>query len=201
MLGLGFFSLGVFLILVLGLSQGWLQPYDERVLTVFHTLTSLALTRAAVAVSLLGSGWVVAPLALGAFVGLRRVSPSAGHRFALAVAGGVLLFLLVVFVIDRPRPALFDSPISEPTASFPSGHVMNTTIVFLSLYLSQVRFGLWGKRVTAWSGMILLLSVSASRLYLQIHYPSDIVAGAALGVGWVLLVFGANVKATKRAEC
>lgn len=188
-LGVAAFALGLFLSLTLGVLLGWVALFDTWALTQLHTLASPPLTRAAIAVSILGSGWVVTPLAVGAYLGLRRAALTEARWLFVSVVGGLLLFLAVVFLIDRPRPVLFSSPVSEPTASFPSGHAMNTTVVFLSLYLAVGRLRLSWRPWLGWFGLTVVLAVSASRLYLQIHFPTDLIAGMALGVGWVLALY------------
>ena len=178
--------LAAFLGLLVGVLAGWVDLPDRHVLTWLSTRATPSLTRLAIAVSILGSGWTITPLALGAFLALRRTSPPRAQWLLLTVGGGLLLFLALAFLIGRPRPTLFESPVTEPTASFPSGHALNTTVVFAALYLviSPARRG-W-RTALAVVGTLTVLSVSASRLYLQIHYPSDLVAGIALGVAWVL---------------
>lgn len=161
-------------------------------------LASPGVTQFAVALSLLGSGWAITPLAVVAYLSLRQKSQGASRLFFATVSGGLLLFLAVVFLIDRPRPTLFDSPVSEPTASFPSGHAMNATVVLLSLYLVLGSIDASWRRPLAWLGVVVVLGVSLSRLYLQIHYPSDVVAGVALGTGWVLLVCGYGLQRLSR---
>ena len=186
--GLFWLCLTTFLVLTPGVLAGWLETPDRHVLTWLSTKATPPLTRLAIAVSILGSGWAITPLALGAFLALRRRSPPRAWWLLVAVGGGLLLFLAVAFLIGRPRPTLFESPVSEPTASFPSGHALNTTVVFAALYLVMpVRRG-W-RMGLAVVGILTVLAVSASRLYLQIHYPSDIVAGIALGVAWVLAFY------------
>ncbi len=187
-------ALGVFFVLTLGVVWGLLEPLDHALLRALHTLASPGLTQFAVALSLLGSGWAITPLAGVAYLGLRRKSRSASRLFIATVGGGLFLFLAVVFLIDRPRPTLFDSPVSEPTASFPSGHAMNATVVLLSLHLVLGSIDASWRRPLAWFGVAVVLGVSLSRLYLQIHYPSDIVAGIALGTGWVLLISGYGLR-------
>lgn len=172
--------------LLLSVLTGWADLPDRHTLTWLSTLATPTLTRLAVAVSILGSGWTVTPLALGAFLALRQTSLPRAQWLLVAVGGGLLLFLALVFLVGRPRPTYFPSPVTEPTASFPSGHAMNTTVVFLALYLVT------GPARRAWRtwlavfGVLTVVLVSASRLYLQIHYPSDIVAGISLGAAWVL---------------
>ncbi len=183
--GLFWLCLATFLVLTPGVLTGWLEVPDRHVLVWLSTLATPPLTRLAIAVSILGSGWTITPLALGAFLALRRTSPPRARWLLVAVGGGLLLFLALAFLVGRPRPTLFESPVSEPTASFPSGHALNTTVVFAALYLVMPVCRVW-RTGLAVLGILTVLSVSASRLYLQIHYPSDIVAGIALGVAWVL---------------
>lgn len=182
-------SLSLFLFFTLSVLLGWGTAFDTWALVWLHTLASPSLTHTAIILSLLGSGWVITPLAVGAYLGLRRAAPAEARWLFILVVGGLILFLAVVFLIDRPRPTLFNSPVSEPTASFPSGHAMNTTIVFLSLYLALTQLYLRWRHLFGCLGLVTLLVVSASRLYLQIHYPTDIIAGVALGVSWVMALY------------
>ena len=63
---------------------------------------------------------------------------------------------------------------------------MNTTIIFLSLYLALAQLHLRWRHLLGYLRLVTLLVVSASRLYLQIHYPTDIIAGVAPGISWVM---------------
>lgn len=184
--GLFWLCLAAFLALLGSVLAGWADLPDRYVLVWLSTLATPFLTRFAIAVSILGSGWAITPLALGAFLALRRRSPPRARWLLMAVGGGLLLFLALAFLIGRPRPTFFPSPVSEPTASFPSGHALNTTVVFAALYLvlNPVR-RVWRKGLAV-IGVLTVALVSASRLYLQIHYPSDIVAGIVFGLAWVL---------------
>ena len=183
------FSLATFAVLTASVLAGWADLPDRHLLTWLSTRATPPLTRLAVAVSILGSGWAITPLALGAFLGLRRTSPPRARWFLAAVGGGLLLFLALALLIGRPRPAFFPSPVSEPTASFPSGHALNTVVVFLALYLVTGPAHRPWRTWLAVFGVLTVVLVSASRLYLQIHYPSDVVAGIALGTAWVLALY------------
>ncbi len=178
--------LATFGLLTLGVLGGWSDPFDRHVLTWLSTRATPPRTRLAVALSILGSGWTVAPLCLGGFLGLRRAAPGRARWLLVTVGGGLLLFLALGFAVGRPRPAFFPSPVTEPTASFPSGHALNTTVVFLSLYLMTGSAGRAWRRGLAAFGVLTVVLVGASRLYLQIHYPTDVAAGTLLGVAWVL---------------
>jgi len=107
----------------------------------------------------------------------------------VSVAGGTLLSLLLKWGFDRPRPDLVPHAVEVYTRSFPSGHAMLSTITYLTLgaLLAQVQSR---KRVKAYLlGWALLLSflIGLSRIYLGVHWPTDVLAGWCVGSAWALL--------------
>ncbi len=113
-------------------------------------------------------------------------------RFALIALGGSLLLdeaLKIVFA--RPRPTLWMTAEHQHTFGFPSGHAM--ACATLAVVVSALA---WRER---WRWPILLVSIAfalivgASRIYIGVHYPSDVLAGWSAGVAWAmathLLVF------------
>ena len=95
---------------------------------------------------------------------------------------------LTKVVLTRPRPELFPDVNYWQTASpsFPSGHATGSAVFALTLWFVVRRLAPEWQGLAGVLGLLFCLSVSASRLYLQVHYPSDILAGLALGSGWVL---------------
>jgi undecaprenyl-diphosphatase len=88
----------------------------------------------------------------------------------------------------RPRPDLL--VMSEQfTASFPSGHAMLSAVTFLTLGALLARFAPNRplQALSVFLAIFLTLLVGASRLYMGVHYPSDILAGWCLGAAWALL--------------
>ena len=137
---------------------------------------------------------VASPLALGSLATVLALYLGFRHRRAAVFLGGgfggaMLLNLLFKLLFARVRPALFGQLTLAPGFSFPSGHAMNTTVVFAALYLAMSPVRRVWRTGLAVVGGLTVLSVSASRLYLQIHYPSDVVAGIALGTAWVLALY------------
>lgn len=86
----------------------------------------------------------------------------------------------------RARPHLWEVPIPEPDYAFPSGHAMS------SMTLVAVLVGLtWGTRWCGWvlvSGSAFVVAIAWTRLYLGVHYPSDILAGWMLSLAWTVSV-------------
>src|SRR5262249_40656487 len=127
-------------------------------------------------------------LAVGIFLLLAR-QPRAGGFVVVAVVGGLLLSSLLKAVIDRPRPGVVPHLSHVDTSSFPSGHSMMSAVTYLTLgsllarltprYLLKVYF----------VGVALLLTilVGLSRVYMGVHYPTDVLAGWSAGLAWAVL--------------
>lgn len=136
---------------------------------------------------------VVAVLAVAGFLALAK---SAGLRtgrmvlFTLAASGGgLVLSSLLKYSIDRPRPDLVPHGTEIYTSSFPSGHSMMSAVVYLTLAALIVRL-VARKRLKGYVlfvAVALTLLVGVSRVYLGVHWPSDVLAGWAAGAGWALL--------------
>lgn len=121
-------------------------------------------------------------LAVVAAVPLARRCRAFGRVLPLAILAGVAADVILKLLIDRPRPA---EPLTGTAlGSFPSGHVIHA-VVFLGMIPPAV-YLLTGSRWLWWSAGILaavcVLGVAASRVYLGAHWPSDVFAGAVVGV-------------------
>lgn len=130
-------------------------------------------------------------LAVVGFLLLRRAF-AAAILTAVAVLGAQLTSALLKLAFDRPRPALVPAFVEVYTASFPSGHAMASTAVYLTLAIQLARV----HRELAIRGYLLAVAltlsaaIGASRVYLGVHWPTDVVAGWAAGGAWALLVMG-----------
>ena len=139
-------------------------------------------------VTWLGSLYVLAPLALLVLLALLwRGRGCDGLLLALGLGVAALLSSTLKELVARARPDLFAPLVSSPTdGSFPSGH-MTQAVAFALAFL------LLGRR-REWRGLpalgvllaLIAVSVGVSRVYLQVHYPTDVAAGLLLGLAWVL---------------
>lgn len=112
---------------------------------------------------------------------------SAALFVLVSVIGGTLISTLLKMGYNRPRPDL--TTMSEQfTASFPSGHAMLSAVTFLTLGALLARFAPTHRLQIFYISAALLLTflVGLSRLYMGVHYPSDILAGWCLGSAWAL---------------
>ncbi|WP_341896484.1 phosphatase PAP2 family protein [Ferrovibrio terrae] len=116
---------------------------------------------------------------------LRRRLRTAVFVF-LAIAGGQLMSSLLKAGFERPRPDLVPHGMTVYTASFPSGHAMMTAIVYLTLAALLAR----SESRARLKAFLLLLAVSVtllvgvSRVYLGVHWPSDVLGGWMIGSAW-----------------
>jgi undecaprenyl-diphosphatase len=170
------------------MAQGLTQRFDEAVLLWFAVRASPRLDTVALEVTALGSGFVIWMVVLtgSAFLWATR------HRYSAALLwtaflGGSALNWLLKSLFHRPRPEVFAwrTPYAGQS-SFPSGHSTTAMVVYATLAYLVVRLepsrGL--RRLTLGVFGLVVLLVGVSRLYLGVHYPSDVLAGYLSGFAW-----------------
>ena len=162
--------------------------FDVPVLTWFYGLISPTLTQIALALSTVGGLEVMIALSVLLIIFLWFKSHREAVFFAVSMVGASVIMGLTKVILARPRPELFPNVNYWKTASpsFPSGHATGSAVFALTLFFVVRRLAPKWQGLAGALGLLFCLSVSASRLYLQVHYPSDILAGLALGSGWVL---------------
>lgn len=106
-----------------------------------------------------------------------------------AVAGGALVGRLLKATFDRPRPDLVPHLVDVHTTSFPSGHAMNSAVVFLTLgaLLARTETDYRARVYVLCVAILLTLTIGFSRVYLGVHWPSDVMAGWMVGGAWATL--------------
>ena len=175
--------------------EGGLAQFDTALQMAFRTSGDLStligppwVQEAARDVTALGSFAFLAILFLGT-VGYLLL---AGRRdlallVAIAVLGGAALSTALKLGFNRPRPALQHAA-RVFTASFPSGHAMLSAVTFLTLGALLTRVSTNWRLKLYFMSMALLLTfiVGVSRVYLGVHYPSDVVAGWIIGGAWAM---------------
>ena len=177
--------------------EGETLPFDRAVLLALRTPGNLAvpigpawLAEVARDVTGLGGGAILTAVTL-AVVGYLALTHAfaAAWRVGLAVAGGTVLSTLLKLAYDRPRPDIVPHAVAVYSASFPSGHAMLSAVTYLTLgallcetqALPRVRAYVLGLAI------LVTLLVGTSRIYLGVHWPTDVLAGWCGGAGWALL--------------
>jgi undecaprenyl-diphosphatase len=106
----------------------------------------------------------------------------------VAVAGGEAINSLLKILFARPRPDLFAPAVEVFTASFPSGHAALSAITYMTLALVLAR-GTKSRQLRIYImavAITLIILIGVSRVYLGVHYPTDILAGWCFGSAWAL---------------
>ena len=120
----------------------------------------------------------------------------------VAVAGGMLLTSVLKGYFDRDRPSVIPHLADTLFQSYPSGHSMMSSVVYLSLAVLLAR-AMERRRVKIYCvsvALLLTFMIGASRVYLGVHYPTDVIAGWAGGIAWALLCWVAAYSLEKRGK-
>lgn len=189
-------GLAVFAILALQLGQPSLQNFDEAIVRNLRDAENPAtpigpgwfkeLTRDFTA---LGGYGILSTITIliTTFLHLER-RPARAHFVVFAIVAGYSLSMILKAVIARPRPDIVPWLSHVHSSSFPSGHSMMSAVVYLSLGL--MLSDLTSRRLVKIFVVVAPLTISAavgfSRVYMGVHYPTDVVAGWWLGISWSL---------------
>lgn len=197
LMGIAGFGIFAFLAIADEMAEGELRQFDERLLLGLRVpgdpsmpLGPDWLQETALEITAIG-GFPLVVLTLALVAGFFIVTKRYGAALyaVLAVGSGALLSQTLKQYYARPRPDLVAHLDVVHTASFPSGHALVTTVAYLTLAAIVIGF-LDSKRARTYVlTMAVLISalVGLSRVYLGVHWPSDVAAGWALGAAWASL--------------
>ncbi|MBD2120631.1 phosphatase PAP2 family protein [Trichocoleus sp. FACHB-262] len=163
------------------------QAFDTTILLSLRELHNPLLDRLMIAITFLGepTELTIMSLALGAWL-LWRGQRSEATTLAIAAAGAAGLNVLLKDVFARARPALWARIVDVKYYSFPSGHAMLSVVVYGLLgYLLATHFKRWRVGILI-STAVLIAAIGFSRLYLGVHWPTDVLAGYAAGLVWLM---------------
>lgn len=161
---------------------------DEPILHLVHGMSHAGFDQAFLLFSALGYQWGVVPfdIVLVLVLALKRRARE-GLFAGLAVGGSALLNMAAKHTFARTRPSLWESISPETTFSFPSGHAMGSmTLAWVCMLLAWRTRWRWPVTIVA---LVFTVLVGLSRIYLGVHFPSDILAGWAAASVWVASCF------------
>ncbi len=159
--------------------------WDVPIMLAVHQLSTPWLDTLMIGVTWIGFPGAIAVTAVGAIWFWWRGWRAVAIALLASVIGSSLLNMWLKLLFARPRPSVFTPLIAETTYSFPSGHTMGA----VSLY-GFAAYLLWrqGQRVWAVGALLFGLLIAFSRIYLGVHYPSDVIGALAVGVVWLAVV-------------
>lgn len=190
--------------------EGETQRFDERILLALRVPGDDAdpigppWAEAAITdLTSLGSTSVLALITAAVIVYLAMARKYGAALFVLvAVGGGALLGNALKYVYARPRPDVVAHIVQTTTTSFPSGHSMLAAVTYLTLGALLARTEPNPRLKVFLLGLALFLTVLVgfSRLYLGVHYPTDVLAGWTVGAAWAILCSAAALWLQRRGE-
>ncbi len=176
--------------------------FDHIVLTWMHTHQAPWATALATGLAFMGSPPVIVGIALvSALVGFFwRKLRGAVWTLPIAVAGAGLIIQGIKLTFHRPRPTLFSPLLHEGGYSFPSGHSLIAIVVYglIGYFVMHLFHRRTARIAVAVVTTLLILLIGISRPYVQVHYPTDVLAGWTVGLPWLMTCIAIHEGLTRR---
>ncbi|MGO4570647.1 phosphatase PAP2 family protein [Microvirga sp. 2TAF3] len=190
--------------------EGETHAFDSAILLSLRNPQNLAdpigpswLEESARDITGLGGYAILTIVTVSAFVYLLMAGKrGAALLVAVAVIGGTLLSTGLKLGFERPRPDLVPHAARVYTASFPSGHAMLSAVTYLTLgaLLSRVQERRRMQAFIMGLAVAITLLVGVSRIYLGVHWPSDVLGGWAVGAAWASLCWFVALQLQRRGQ-
>lgn len=182
-----------FMLITRELVEGEVDGFDKQMMLAVDSMRNPWLTSAAIDITALGSLTLVglfSALTLAVLVVLRDTT-GALQLMAASVGSGILT-LLTKDIIERIRPPEAQRLIAVSGFSYPSGHSLATSAIYLTIAIIATRHlrNQSAGIVVFLAAAVMLTMVGASRVYLGVHYATDVLSGISLGVAWALMLAG-----------
>jgi undecaprenyl-diphosphatase len=196
-------AIGTFARITRELIEGEFGALDRGILLRVAKFRTPSLTRAAIDVTALGSTALVILLSAFALLVLLAMRDRRGAlQLLLASAGAAILTFVTKNLIERVRPVDVTQLVVVSGFSYPSGHSVSTSALYLTIAIIGCRYV---QRASARATMVLAafvvsVLVAASRVYLGVHYATDVLSGLSLGVAWALLLTGLFTRYAHRRD-
>ncbi|MBA2737399.1 MAG: phosphatase PAP2 family protein [Pyrinomonadaceae bacterium] len=171
--------------------DGDTRRFDETVRAFVHGFAFPALTSLMQLASFLGSTLFLVIFGVVTVIALYlRKHRRGAILFTITTIGATVLLVTLKLAFRRTRPEPFFDTILPASYSFPSGHSLAAFCFYgaLAEILSGRTDKLW-QQILVWiSAVMMILLIGISRIYLGVHHPSDVVAGYAVGLIWVITI-------------
>jgi undecaprenyl-diphosphatase len=167
--------------------KGSTQQFDTAVLRWIGARHTAGLTSIMAEITPLGTGIVVLMIVGVTTAFLWHTEHKYSARMLLvATAGSILLNNVLKLYFNRARPDVFEWGTHAASSSFPSGHAMSATVVYgtVAYLLARLQKHVWARALTLFAAVVIIALICFTRLYLGVHYPSDVLAGIIIGLAW-----------------
>ena len=165
-------------------------PFDRNLLYFMRAHRSHAATVAATFLAKMGSPPVIVSFAaLAALLGLTwKKVRGAAWTLPIAVIGAGVIIQGVKLTVHRPRPSFFAPILHESGFSFPSGHSLIAMVVYglLGYFALHLVHNHLARLIIRIVTVAVVFSIGVSRVYVGVHYPTDVLAGWTAGVPWLI---------------
>ena len=195
--GIGIFLVAGLLIAIAGTAafvalasevrEGDTQGFDEAVIKWMGAHHSPLVDKVMIEVTALGTGTTVLMIVAIAALFLTLTQ----HKYSailllVATTGGLVLNGVLKLGFERPRPSIFVPVVHTVSSSFPSGHAMSSAIVYgtVAYLAARLHRRRWARWLVMMFALVVIALISLSRMYLGVHYPSDVLAGVIIGLAW-----------------
>lgn len=167
--------------------EGDTQRYDEAILNAIRQTTTQFNDALFSAITVLGDATTIIFIS-AVLVGylLTKQRPRQALFAAIAMGGISILILTLKLLYARPRPDLWEQLVTETSFSFPSGHA--TASSALALVIAILCWPTRWRRLALLLSTVYIILIGYSRMYLGVHYPTDIIAGWAVSIVWLSIV-------------
>ena len=180
--GIAFAAVLAFVRIAREVVEGETSEMDRTVELAVHTLQSPVMGHLMRAFTFLGSPFAVIPLAAAVIVwAVRKKETRAAVAFFVVLVMTEVLNVMLKHTYERPRPTLFQEIATLHSYSFPSGHAMAAAAVYGTMGVVVARLAPTHRKPLVFGLPVLILMIGLSRVYLGVHWPSDVLAGFAAG--------------------
>lgn len=178
-------AISAFIALTFFMRNGHLVQFDHAVLNWFHKIKNPTLDHFFSSITWLGSLWVLLPLYIVLTLFFSRYFENFEKLLGIGFWGAILTTYALKYEFERKRPHFFPSLNELPIdPSFPSAHTAQIVVFTLLLWLIVYNGpSLFGTLLTG-ALVFIALGVTASRMYLQVHFPTDVLAGGLIAIIW-----------------
>lgn len=178
----------LFYALTLSIQNTHTLRFDQSILTWFHHIRTPWLDTYFSTITWLGSLWLLIPLYIGYIILYGSSNPLMAKMFTLIFWGSVITTYALKYLLERKRPHFF-GPLHELPIdpSFPSAHSAQIAAFTIGLGISVLSSNSEVQNTLLTILALIALSVFASRVYLQVHFPTDIIGGVMVALAWTTI--------------